>query len=280
MEVLSVIVKSINSLTNVIGEHLFSSISLIPGWLSNTIIAALITPILLIAFKYTSNQKAIGRVKNKIKENLLAMRLYKDNIAVILKSQASIFCSAVLLLVHSLRPMLIMIVPVSFLLVQMGLWYQYRPVKPNESIFVAMSLNNSGDQYWPEIKLHEDASIKVAKGPARILSKKMICWEIVGIKGGSHYIKFEIDNQEVTKHLSVGQGFRRISAKRPQDNWAQVLFHPVEKPFESDSPIKSISIEYPSRGSITSGSNSWVVYFFIASMVIAFILKPLFNVKM
>jgi len=81
----------------------------------------------LIIFKYTSNQKAIGRVRDDIKANLLAVKLFRDNFSVAFRSQARVMAAAVKLLVYSLVPMLVIILPVCLVLAQMGAWYQAPP---------------------------------------------------------------------------------------------------------------------------------------------------------
>ena len=78
----------------------------LPPWLSLTVISALLGVVLLILFKYTSPQTAIGRVRDKIKSRLLAMKLFKDNIPVVLKSQLQVFIASILLLIYSIPPIL------------------------------------------------------------------------------------------------------------------------------------------------------------------------------
>jgi uncharacterized membrane protein (DUF106 family) len=127
MDVLTRIVSWLNIPMNALGEFLRLPITKLPGWLSNTVISAVVGILLLIIFKYTSNQKAIGRVRDGIKANMLALKLFKDSMAVTLRSQGQLFKGAFSLLFHAIRPMLVMIVPVLLILSQMGMWYQQCP---------------------------------------------------------------------------------------------------------------------------------------------------------
>ena len=117
-------------------------------------------------------------------------------------------------------------------------------------------------------------------GPVRILSKREICWEIKARENGSRPIVFEVDGQRIEKELAIGDGFMRVSAERPPWQWADILQHPAEKPFDSDSAVGSVSISYPARSSWTSGTNRWVLYFFAASIVFALLFKPFLRVRM
>jgi uncharacterized membrane protein (DUF106 family) len=265
---------------NILAEFLLTPlIAGLPGWLSNTIISALTGLVLLIIFKYTSNQRAIGHVRDNIKANLLALKLFKDSIAVTLQSQGRLFKGAFLLLLHAIRPMLVMIVPVSLLLAQLGLWYQSRPLQSGEHTIITMKLNGSIDSPWPNINIESTPAAEVVTGPIRIFSNRQICWEIRAREKGYHRIIFNTGIWQVEKELAVGDGFMRVSAERPGWNWAGILLNPMEKPFGPHSPVQSIGIVYPDRLSHTSGTDWWLIYFFAASLVFALIFKPFLKVR-
>jgi uncharacterized membrane protein (DUF106 family) len=279
MNFLAQIITRINVLTNALGKFMLAPIGILPGWLSNTVVSAVTGVVLLIIFKYTSNQRAIGCVRDNIKANMLALKLFKDSISVTLQAEGRVFKGALLLLLHAIRPMLVMIVPVSLLLAQLGLWYQSRPLQPEEQTIITMKLNGRIDSPWPKVSIESIPGAKVTLGPVRISSKRQICWEIKAVENGCHRIIFEVDHQQIEKELSVGDGFMRVSVERPGWHWADILLHPWEEPFSPDSAVQSISINYPDRLSRTSGTNWWLIYFFVASMLFALIFKPFLKVR-
>jgi uncharacterized membrane protein (DUF106 family) len=280
MDLAAQIIMWINTLTNGVGKFVLGPvIKALPGWLSNTIISAVTGVLLLIIFKYTSNQKAIGRVRDSIKANLLALKLFKDSLAVTFKSQGRVFKGAFMLLFYSVRPMLVMIVPVSLLLAQMALWYQARPLRVGEEALVTMQLNNNIGSVWPVVDVSSNPAAEVTAGPVRVLNKRQIYWQIQALENGEQRITFQAGQQQVEKKLAVGEGFKPVSAQRPGWHWSNILMHPYEKPFAPDSVIQSISIDYPDRLGRISGTGWWLVYFFVASMVFALLFKPFLKVR-
>jgi uncharacterized membrane protein (DUF106 family) len=273
------LVTWINVVTNALGKFLLSPVSGLPGWLSNAIISAVAGVLLLIIFKYTSNQKAIGRVRDDIKAHMLALKLFKDSLAVTLKAQGRVFRGAFLLLFHAILPMLVMIVPVSLLLGQMSLWYQSRPLRNGEEALVVMSLNGDMESAWPEVRIESSGGAEVTTGPVKVFSERQIYWKVKAVEDGYSEINFGVDGQEVKKEFAVGEGFMRVSSQRPGWKWSEILMYPWERPFEPDSAVKSISIDYPERLSRTSGTDWWMAYFFVVSMVFAFIFKPFLKVR-
>src|SRR5207245_9464483 len=95
---------------------------------------------LLVVFKYTSNQHAIKRVKDDIKANLLALKLFKDSAAVALRAQGRILVSAFRLAVFSIVPMLVMVVPVVLILGQLALWYRSGPLQVGGDAVLTLQL--------------------------------------------------------------------------------------------------------------------------------------------
>ncbi len=99
--------------------------------------------LLLVVFKYTSNQRAIKRVRDDINANLLALKLFKDSAAVSLRAQGCILVGAFRLFVLAIVPMLVMAVPVTLLLGQLALWYQARPLRVGEETVITLKLDGA-----------------------------------------------------------------------------------------------------------------------------------------
>jgi uncharacterized membrane protein (DUF106 family) len=279
MDFLIQLITWTNAVTNTIGGFFLAPVASAPGWLSITVISAVLGVLLLVIFKYTSNQKAIARIRDSIKADMLAVKLFKDSISVTFRSQARVFTASFKLLFHAIVPMLVMIIPVSLLLAQMGLWYQARPLRPgDEPVVVKLKLNDNIDT-WPQATLKSLPAAQTTIGPVRVFSKKEIYWKIKPIENGYHPLIFHVGDRQYEKQLAVGDGFMRLSPKRPGPDFSDILLYPLEKPFSPDSAVYSISIDYPERESLISGTDWWIVYFFIASMIFAFIFKPFLRVR-
>ena len=269
----------VNVVTNAIGGFFLAPVASVPGWFSITVISAVLGVFLLIIFKYTSNQKAIGHVRDDIKANLLAVKLFKDSFSVTFRSQARVFCASFKLLFYSIVPMLVMIVPVILIMAQMSLWYQARPLLPgDEPVIVRLKLNDNLDTL-PQVILESLPAARTMIGPVRVFTKKEIFWKIKPVEDGNYNLIFHIGDRRYEKQLAVGEGFMRLSPKRPGADFVDILLYPLEKPFTSDFLVHSISINYPERDSRINGTDWWIVYFFVVSMIFAFMFKPFLKVR-
>jgi hypothetical protein len=262
-----------------LGRFLLAPVGFVPGWLSATAIAAVTGVLLLAVFKYTSNQRAIKRVRNDINANLLALKLFKDSASVALVAQGRLMQSAAKLFVFAIVPMLVMALPVTLLLGQVALWYEARPLHPGEETLVTMKLGGQGGSRWPAVSLEPTEAVEVAVGPVRIASQRELCWTIKARKPGSDRLVFKVGDRAVAKEIAIGDGFMRVSTERPGWDWESILLNPGEQPFRPEDPVQSIAIVYPARSSLTSGTFWWMVYWFVVSMVAAVCFRPAMNVN-
>ncbi len=279
MGVIAKIMAWVNIPSNIFGKLLLAPVGVLQGWFSITIISAVAGVALLAVFKYISDQETRGKIWDSIHAHMLSLRLFKDSLSVTMRAEAQIFKGAFFLLVYSIIPLLVIIIPVTLLLAQMGQWYQVRPLNVGEQAIVIMKLNHHMGEPFPEVSLDAAPAAEVTAGPVRVLSKGEIYWKIRAIENGKDRLFFNIDNKKVEKALSVGDGFSRVSVERPGWNWTDILMYPLEKPFGADSMITSIAIDYPDRESKICGTNWWVFYFFIVSMIFAVTFMPVLKVR-
>jgi hypothetical protein len=278
MDLLVQIVVWLNAVGNALGSVVLAPIGLLPGWLSATLVAVGSGFLFLLAFKYTSNQRAIKAVRNDIKVHLLALKLFKESPWVTLRAQGRVLWGALRSLALAVVPLLVMAVPVCLLLGQLALWYQARPLRVGEEAVITMKLNGAQPS-WPVVRLRPTDALEVTIGPVRVLSKRELCWNVKARQPGYHTLVFEVGGQAVEKEVVIGEGFMRVSTLRPGWEWPDVLFHPAEPPFPPDSPVHSIAIEYPDRSSWTSGTDWWLVYWVVVSMIAALCFSPWLKVK-
>jgi uncharacterized membrane protein (DUF106 family) len=269
----------LNRVAGDIANVVLAPIAWLPGWLSATLIAVVTGVVMLLVFKHTSNQEAIKQTRNSIKANLLALSLFKDNLRVGLRAQGSLLAGAARLLALSIVPMLVMLVPMCLLLGQLALWYQARPLQVGEETVVTVHLAEDAADAVSGVQLVASPAITTTVGPVRVPAKNMVCWNLRADEAGCRELLFEVDGRSFRKELAVGNGFMPTSLKRPEWSLSEILLHPREEPLSRDMPVQSIEVDFPTRSSWTSGSDAWLLYWFIVSMVAAFAARPLIKVN-
>ena len=99
-------------------------------------ISIVIGLLMVIVFRYTSDQKAIGRAKDRLKAHLLAVRLFQDQLPVVMRAYGRILRGTGSYLRLAFTPLLIAILPITFLIVQLDRYFGWMPLQPAQTFLV------------------------------------------------------------------------------------------------------------------------------------------------
>lgn len=274
--ILSPVLDVLNPVCTAVADAVYGIVGILPAWLELTLLSALMGAAMLLVFRYTSNQDAIGRIKDEVKANLLALKLYKDELHVTFLAQRRLFWALARLQRYMLPPVAIMILPMLLVLGQMGTRYQWRPLRPSERTLVKLTIKQ-GEHEPVNARLERSDGLAVEVGP--VPGGGQLVWRAHAGRPGRHVLRFHVGEKVVEKELVVGQGNRRLSAARIGSRWTEQILHPVERRLPSKTGIESIEIDYPENEALLTGTNRWLIYFFVVSMLTAIVLAPVFKTR-
>lgn len=250
-------------------------------WAGMILVSFLTGLLMLFVFRYTSNQKGIKTVKNKIKAHLLELRLFKNSLSISFKAQGNILRLNLRYITYSAKPMLVMIVPIILILIQLNFWFAYSPLTPGQAAICKVKLKEGHSPMETDVILKPSSGIIVETPPLRIEEDREIDWRFSPKEKGLQLLTIEVGSQAVTKTLLVGgRLLNRISPVKVQNRFLDEMLYPTERPLPTDSPIQSIEITYPSlRMEVLGWHIHWLVVFFVLSIVAGYALKGLFKVE-
>jgi uncharacterized membrane protein (DUF106 family) len=253
----------------------FGGLSPLWGLLAISIITGIV---MVIIFKFTSNQAAIRRTKDKISAYFLEVRLYKDDLSLMLDAQRRILRTNLTYMKYSLMPMLIMIVPVVLILIQLGIRYQNRPLRPGDSALVKLKFDEPIENL--DIAVAADDGIRLETPLLRIPDEREIDFRIGAVEKGDHRFTIRVGENDITTPVLVANRVKRVYSERTKAAFSGALFAPGQKPLPAESPLKSINILLPKRQLKLLGMNvHWLVFFFIVSVIAGYSLKGVFKVE-
>ena len=253
--------------------------SLNPIW-SLTFFSFLIGILMLVIFRYTSDQKGIREVKSKIRAYIFELSLYKNELGVVLSAQKNILAYNLKYIKYALIPMLFMIIPLALILIQLESWYGYRPLSPEESTIVSLTFGKNESVVQSDISLETMAGITVETPPLRIPSARQVDWRIRADEPGNHELMFNLDGQTLKQPVIVSdKGLMRVMPSVFESgDWESVL-NPVQKPLSGQSRVERIEVKYPSNSiSIYNWHVHWLVVVLVLSIIFGFALKGMFRV--
>jgi uncharacterized membrane protein (DUF106 family) len=268
-----------------------STFSLLTGPLAMVVVLSLVVGLLMVVlFGYTSDQKAIGIAKDQLKAHLLAVRLYRDQIPVVMGSYGKILRGTGRYLKLAFKPLLYVIIPITLLIVQIDRYLGATPIPPNVPFLLTAHLAGpqstgptAGGDALNNVTLDLPPEIAMTAPAVHIPAENEIVWRLTGSKEGKYEVKVAAAGpaaQAETKTVCVGGDLPRISAVRLRGQFWERMFLSAEPALPENSPIESLSISYPDRNIEIAGYGmNWIWLFFILSMIAGFVFKELLGIQ-
>lgn len=250
-------------------------------WFGMVLISFLTGLLMLIIVRHTSNQEGIRKAKNKIKAHLLELRLYKDSMNVSLQAYGKILAANLKYISHSVKPMLVMIVPVLLILIQLNLWFGSQSLYVGQEAVLKIKLDEGKNPLQTEISIEPPTGITIETPALRIEEGREIEWRLRARDKGLQTILFRGENESFAKQIAVAQNpLSKVSAVKPGSSFLDEVFNPGEKPLPKKLGIQSIEVAYPAqRMNLFGWRIHWLVAFFALSIIFGFAFKGVFKVE-
>jgi hypothetical protein len=265
-------VSVINSLSNGACDLLFRPFRGVHPLIPLAVFSFFTGVVMLVVYRFTSDQKAIRRAKDRMQAHVLAVRLYQDQLGVVLRSYGRILGATLGYLRLSLVPLLVMFVPLALLLVQLDARFAYRPPRAGEALLLHVQV--AQPELLDGVTLGLPKSVALTAPLLRDAVAKEVVARIEPHETGIWTIRLKLAGRDYSKQLIVGDRLENISTARVGPGLLDRLLHPVEDPLPPAAPIVAIALDYPERR-ITLGhiELNWIVVFFILSLIAGLAMK-------
>lgn len=270
-----------NSIFGKIFDIIFLPFRSMSPWVAMIIVSFMTGLLMLFIFRFTSNQKGIKKVKNKIKAHLLELRLYKDSLSISLKAQGNILRCNLKYISYSAKPMLVMIIPIILILIQLNFWFGYESLAPGQKAIFKVKLKDNYNPLEIDLNVESSSGLTIETLPLRMEEENEINWRISAKEKGIHNINVIFKGERVTKTVTVAQKpLNKISPIKIRRNFIDELLYPVESPIKGDMPIKSLEITYPTRSMNLFGWHiHWLIVYFAISIIFGFAFKGILKIE-
>jgi hypothetical protein len=242
------------------------------------LVSLIVGLVMVVVFRYTSDQKAIRITKDQLKAHLLAVRLFRDQPPIVLSSYGRIMRSTGRYLKLAFLPLLYVILPLTLLMVQLDRYLGFVPLQTGQPFLVkvhaasADTLNEALLQLPPEI---------AATAPAvHIPAENEVVWRVVAEKNGNYEVNIAAAGQTFSKRAVVSSGLARISPVRFRGRFWKRMVVSGEPALPENSPIQSIEVSYPARSIYFAWLEwNWIWLFFVLSLGGGFFFKSILRIE-
>jgi len=234
--------------------------------------------LMVVLFRYTSDQQAIHIAKDQLKAHLLAVRLYQDQLPVVLSSYGRIVRGTGRYLRLAFMPLLIVIIPLTLLMVQVDRYLGSMPLQVGDT-FLLKARATSVDAL-NDLALQLPAGLRTTASAVHVPIDNQVIWRMVANKEGAYDVGVGTASHKVFKHVVVSTGIDRLSPVRWQGQLGQRLLSSAEGAIPAGSPVQSIEVEYPPRNIHFVGLEwNWIWLFFLLSLIAGFFFKTVLRIE-
>lgn len=265
-----------------VGDAVFMPLGLLGASLALWIIAQLLGVGMLYAWRYTSFQSGIAAARKQMWASLLSSWLFRENQLAAFRAQADMLWQSLKVLAYAVPPLIVLAIPFLIITVQIGLRYEYRPIRVDEPVRVSVTL--ARDAAPDSVRLSLPEGVSTLSGyPTYDAERHELSWGMRAHEAGSYTLDFGSD---ATLNLVVGEHLARIDRQRGGSTADNLLFT-TAAPLPEGSPLSEIRIAYPKRETrllgleqLNIGLPGWLLGLFVLSIVFALLYKPLVNVHL
>jgi hypothetical protein len=273
----------------------FDGLDLALGWMGPfwvvTLVSAVVGVLFIMAFPHISWQGGIVSFKDRGKYNLLAIRLFQDNIGSVGRSTRGTLGWNLGYLGLNIVPMVFMALPFMAVWFQFNSLYAFDPLPVGAQQVVVAQLEDGTDPAAVEVVVPEGAGWSMVGEPVRIAGGKgerFLHFTLSADAPGEYDIVYRHDGgEEVTKKVAIGEKSGRITPVRTADPWG--MFFSTKDPIlyfgegvlPAASFLQTVYLEYPTAplGPFEGGEITIMLIFVLVSMAFGFGLKGFFGVE-
>jgi len=254
------------------------------SWLTSPLFLVVVLSIvvgfvMVLLFGYTSDQKAIARAKDQLKAHLLAVRLYRDQLDVVMGSYGKVLRGTGRYLKLAFMPLLYVIIPITILIVQLDRTLGLSAIRVNAPFLLTVRTNTDAAS---SVSVELPPGMTSDAAPVHVPADNEVVWRLIANHEGSYEVRIIAEGQDVRKTVRVSSQLARVSPIRLRDHFWERIFLSGEATLPANGAIESISVDYPTRNiplGIAGYEMNWIWLFFILSMIAGFVFKELLGIQ-
>lgn len=243
-----------------------------------SLISIVIGLLMVIVFGYASNQKAIHLAKDHLKAHLLALRLFQDQIPVVLRSYGRIMIATGSYLRLAFMPLLWVALPLTAFVVQADRYLGSMPLQQDQAFLIQARVNNA--DVLNHVSLQLPSGLAATAPAVHIPSENEVVWRVLPSMNGDYEVKVQVSGQAFSKQVRVATGLPRLSPIRLRDEFWERMIVSGEPALPAGSLLQSIEVQYPPRQIAFAGFLwNWIWLFLVLSLVAGFLFKSILGVE-
>jgi uncharacterized membrane protein (DUF106 family) len=232
----------------------------------------------VLAFHYLSDRVKLHRAKELLGAHLLALRLFQDQIPVVVRSYGLIVLATAQYLKVVLRPVLITALPLVLLFSQMDRYLGSLPLQAGENFLVKAKMANPDAVGTASLQLPQ--GLRASAPPVHIPAEDVVVWRVQAQHDGKYEVNVQLPAASFAKRVVVSRRLARLSPIRLRGRWWERILVSAEPSLPMNAGVSSIAVEYPPRTIAFAGiAWNWIWLLLLLSLAAGLVFKTALGIE-
>ena len=232
----------------------------------------------MVIFKAASNQDAIRRTRARLMGHVLEMRIYQDDVVLILGALGATLAANLRYLRLVAWPILIVALVVGVAVMQIDARFGRSRLRAEEAAMVTVTYRPGVDVMSEGTRL-EGAGGAVEMARVRVPARREVGWRVQVQEPLAPTVTLHANDATYRFALATGPGTGLVGDQRSRSALSEFL-HPGLPRLSNDVPIERVDVRYPpARHRLLGWSTHWLVVFAAWSLLGALIPKLLLRIE-
>ena len=234
-----------------------------------------------LVFRAASNPVSIRRARNRFQARVLEMRLYPDDVVLLLRALGGALTTQLEYFRAAGKPILLVAVLALPAFFQIESRFAGRPLHANERTLVTATLKPGLDARVVPATLGPSDGLAVDPRPVRVRDTREIVWRVEATDAGMHEISARVYDKDYRFWVRAEPSARALGSERHAGRGWDSFVHAGLPSIPDDSAIESIRVSYPEASYRVMGARlGWLSVFLAGSLVGAVIPAWILRIQM
>jgi uncharacterized membrane protein (DUF106 family) len=255
----------------------FSPLFLLHPFFAIAIITLLVSFIITIIYKYTTDQVAMKRLKRKQKEYQKKLNASKDDPDKMMKIQKEMMSVSGDMMRQSFKPMFFTFIPIIIIFAFLANNFAYSPIEPDEEFTTTIVFPKSTEGIVSitvpdEMDLLSERSAEIEKGEAS--------WTLKG-PAGDYVLQYEFGQETYNKKVKITEGLEYEPTSKRRWTFIDGLYSRTDEFLPKDASAVEIRIDNPALKVLPFKFifwDGWLVTYILLSIAFSTILRKVMKV--
>jgi len=234
-----------------------------------------------LVFRAASKPDSIRRARNRFQARVLEMRLYPDDLVLLLRALGGALATQLEYFRAAGKPVLLIAVLALPAFFQIESRFAERPLHANERTLVTATLKPGLDARAVPATLGPSDGLAVDPRPVRVRDTREIVWRIEAKDAGVHELAARVYDKDYRFRVRAEPSARALGSERHAGRGWDSFVHAGLPSLPDDSAIQSIRVSYPEASYRVLGARlGWLSVFLAGSLVGAVIPAWILRIQM